>query len=195
MFYLKIKKLVIEVGAEGNAPAAVDALTVTPLDDDLGATIAFNAPTKSIDGADLAEGDITKIEILRDGNVIHTIENPAPGSAHTYMDIASDLTIGTHKYQVISYGASGIGGKSEEISVFLSAVLDVPYTSDFQQCRIISYILRLSTTTAIARHGSGVSSYFANYSYSQANAADDYLISLAFIWRLARVTRLQLTPQ
>ena len=102
MFNLKIKKLVIEIGAEGNAPAAVDALTVTPLEDVLGATIAFNAPTKSIDGADLAEGDITKIEILRDGNVIHTIENPAPGSAHTYMDIAVDLTIGTHKYQVIS---------------------------------------------------------------------------------------------
>lgn len=179
MFNLKIKKLVIEAGAEGNAPAAVDALTVTPLSDDLGATIAFNAPTKSIDGADLAEGDITKIEILRDGNVIHTIENPAPGSAHTYMDIASDLTIGTHKYQVISYGASGIGGKSEEISVFLSAVLDVPYTFDltanstFSTFSVIDNNADSKTWTWSASNGT-------YYGYDSSNNADDYLISAPF---------------
>ena len=179
MFNLKIKKLVIEVGAEGNAPAAVDALTVTPLDDVLGATIAFNAPTKSIDGADLAEGDITKIEILRDGNVIHTIENPAPGTAHTYMDIASDLTIGTHKYQVISYGASGIGGKSEEISVFLSAVLDVPYTFNlttnetFSTFSVIDNNADSKTWTWSASNGT-------YYGYDSSNNADDYLISAPF---------------
>lgn len=179
MFNLKIKKLVIEAIAEGNAPAAVDALTVTPLSDDLGATIAFNAPTKSIDGADLAEGDITKIEILRDGNVIHTIENPAPGSAHTYMDIASDLTIGTHKYQVISYGASGIGGKSEEISVFLSAVLNVPYTFNlttnetFSTFSVIDNNADSKTWTWSASNGT-------YYGYSSTNAADDYLISAPF---------------
>ncbi len=179
MFNLKIKKLVIEAGAEGNAPAAVDALTVTPLSDVLGATIAFNAPTKSIDGADLAEGDITKIEILRDGNVIHTIENPAPGSAHTYMDIASDLTIGTHKYQVITYGASGIGGKSEEISVFLSAVLDVPYTFNLTTNETFS------TFSVIDNNGDNStwkwnSSNGTYYGYNSSNAADDYLISAPF---------------
>ena len=176
MFYLKIKKLVIEVGAEGNAPAAVDALTVTPLDDVLGATIAFNAPTKSIDGADLADGDITKIEILRDGNVIHTIENPAPGSAHTYMDIASDLTIGTHKYQVITYGASGIGGKSEEISVFLSGILEVPYTADFSNAGTFD-TFQVIDNNSDTKTWTWSAQYFANYSYSQANAADDYLVT------------------
>lgn len=178
-FYLKIKTLVIEAVAEGNAPAAVDALTVTPLSDDLGATIAFNAPTKSIDGADLAEGDITKIEILRDGNVIHTIENPAPGTAHTYMDIASDLTIGTHKYQVISYGASGIGGKSEEISVFLSTVLNVPYTFNLTTNETFS------TFSVIDNNGDNStwkwnSSNGTYYGYNSSNAADDYLISAPF---------------
>lgn len=179
MFNLKIKKLVIEAVAEGNAPAAVDALTVTPLSDDLGATISFNAPTKSIDGADLADGDITKIEILRDGNVIHTIENPAPGSAHTYMDIASDLTIGTHKYQVISYGASGIGGKSEEISVFLSTVLNVPYTFNLTTNETFS------TFSVIDNNGDNStwkwnSSNGTYYGYNSSNAADDYLISAPF---------------
>ena len=179
MFNLKIKKLVIEAVAEGNAPAAVDALTVTPLSDVLGATIAFNAPTKSIDGADLADGDITKIEILRDGNVIHTIENPAPGSAHTYMDIASDLTIGTHKYQVISYGASGIGGKSEEISVFLSAVLDVPYTFDLTANSTFS-TFSIIDNNADSKTWAWSASNGTYYGYSSTNAADDYLISAPF---------------
>ena len=178
MWRLNIKKLVIEAGAEGDAPAAVDGLTVTPLDDVLGATIAFNAPTKSIDGSDLAEGDITKIEILRDGNVIHTIDNPAPGSAHTCNDVASDLTIGNHKYQVIPYGASGVGEKSEEITVFLSAVLTVPYTFD-----LASDII--STFSVIDNNADGntwkwSASYGTYYGYSSANAADDYLISAPF---------------
>lgn len=176
MFNLKIKKLVIEVGAEGNAPAAVDPLTVTPLDDVLGATIAFNAPTKTIDGSDLAEGDITKIEILRDGNVIHTIENPAPGSAHTYMDIASDLTIGTHKYQVITYGASGIGGKSEEISVFLSGILEVPYTADFSNAGTFDTFQVIDNNND-TKSWMWSSQYFANYSFSSTSAADDYLVT------------------
>ena len=178
MWRLNIKKLVIEAGAEGDAPAAVDGLTVTPLDDVLGATIAFNAPTKSIDGSDLAEGDITKIEILRDGNVINTIENPAPGSAQSYVDNAADLTIGNHKYQVVPYGASGVGEKSEEITVFLSAVLTVPYTFD-----LASDII--STFSVIDNNADGKTwkwsaSYGTYYGYSSANAADDYLISAPF---------------
>ncbi len=178
MWRLNIKKLVIEAGAEGDAPAAVEGLTVTPLDDVLGATVAFNAPTKSIDGSDLAEGDITKIEILRDGNVIHTIDNPAPGSAHTCNDVASDLTIGNHKYQVIPYGASGVGEKSEEITVFLSAVLTVPYTFD-----LASDII--STFSVIDNNADGntwkwSTSNGTYYGYSSANAADDYLISAPF---------------
>lgn len=178
MWRLNIKKLVIEAGAEGDAPAAVDGLTVTPLDDVLGATVAFNAPTKSIDGSDLAEGDITKIEILRDGNVINTIENPAPGSAQSYVDNAADLTIGNHKYQVIPYGASGVGEKSEEITVFLSSILTVPYTFD-----LASDII--STFSVIDNNADGKTwkwsaSYGTYYGYNSANAADDYLISAPF---------------
>ncbi len=178
MWRLNIKKLVIEAGAEGDAPAAVDGLTVTPLDDVLGATVAFNAPTKSIDGSDLAEGDITKIEILRDGNVINTIENPAPGSAQSYVDNAADLTIGNHKYQVIPYCASGVGEKSEEITVFLSSILTVPYTFD-----LASDII--STFSVIDNNADGKTwkwsaSYGTYYGYNSANAADDYLISAPF---------------
>ena len=126
-YYLKVQSFSIEVGSEGTAPAAVDNFVVTPFSDgNIGATITFNAPTKTLDGTDLSAGDITKIEILRDGAVINTINNPAPGSAQSYED--TGMSAGVYNYQVITYGASGIGGKSDILSVFLSGVLQVPYT-------------------------------------------------------------------
>lgn len=176
MFYLKVKTFTVEVAAEGNAPAAVENFTVVPFTDEIGAAISFNAPTKAIDGTDLADGDITKIEILRDGNVINTIENPAPGSEQIYSDDASDLTIGNHTYQVIPYGASGIGEKSEEITVFLSGVLTVPYTADFTAASTIE-TFQIIDNNSDGSTWTWSSSYNANYSYNSANAADDYLVT------------------
>ena len=175
-YRLCVTKLTIEAGAEGDAPAAVSDFAVTPLEDALGATVAFTAPTKTVDGSDLAADGITKIDILRDGNVIKTIEAPAPGSAQNYVDQASDLTIGTHKYQVIPYGASGIGGKSEEISVFLTATLDVPYYVDFTVSGSIEAFQVIDNNEDLctwAWHPD----YNAYYNYNSEVNADDYLVS------------------
>ena len=177
MFQLRVKKLVIEEGADASAPAAVENFTVEAASGELAANIAFNAPTKALNGSDLADGDITKIEILRDGNVIHTIENPAPGSAHTYIDTASDLTIGNHTYQVITYG-SGIGGKSEEITVFLSTILDVPYSFDLAANNLSTFsVIDNNSDNSTWKWTSANGTY---YGYNSSNAADDYLISLPF---------------
>ena len=177
MFYLKVKKFTVEVGAESGAPAAVENFTVVPFTDEIGAAISFNAPTKTIDGADLAAGDITKIEILRDGNVINTIENPAPGSEQIYSDDASDLTAGNHTYQVIPYGASGIGVKSEEITVLLTGILNVPYIQDMTVSGVLD-IFQVIDNNNDGKTWTWSSSYGTYYGYSGSNAADDYLITL-----------------
>ena len=174
---LNVKKLVIEAGAEGNAPAAVENLTVTPFDEDvLGATVAFTAPSKAIDGSALASDGITKIEILRDGNVINTITAPAPGSAQSYADNGADLTIGNHKYQVIPYGASGIGEKSEEITVFLSATLTVPYIADFTKAGTFD-AFQVIDNNGDDKTWNWSATAFAYYSYSSTEDADDYLVT------------------
>ncbi len=175
-YQLRVKKLVIEAGAEGDAPAAVADFTVTPLADVLGATIAFTAPTKNLAGEDLAADGITKIEILRDGAVINTIEAPAPGAELSYVDQDEALTIGNHKYQAITYGASGIGGKSEEISVFLSAILTVPYTADFTVAGTFDAFQVINNNGDASTWGWSAS-YNAYYSYNSTNQADDYLVS------------------
>ena len=174
-YYLKVQTFSIEVGAEGNAPAAVDNFAVTPFSDgNIGATITFDAPTTALDGTDLSAGDITKIEILRDGEVIETINTPAPGSNQSYTD--TGMNAGVYNYQVITYGASGIGGKSEIISVFLSGVLTVPYTQDMTQ-NVID-LFQVIDANEDGKTWTYDSSYGTNYSYHSSNAADDYLISM-----------------
>lgn len=176
MWCLNVKKLVVEAGAESDAPAAVDNFAVAALDGELGATISFTAPTKNIAGEELAADAITKIDILRNGAVIKTIEAPAPGAELTYVDQDEALTIGTYKYQAITYGASGIGGKSEEISVFLSAILTVPYTADFTVAGTIDAFQVIDNNDDSSTWGWSAS-YNAYYSYNTTNQADDYLVS------------------
>ena len=177
MWRLHIKKFVIEAGLEGNAPDAVSDLTVSSMSPDLGAVITFTAPTKTIDGTDLAADGITKIEILRDGTIIHTIEQPAPGAQLSYTDQGADLTVGTHKYQVIPYGAYGMGTKSQVVSVLLTSILEVPYYADFTQSGTIE-VFQVLDNNHDGSTWSWNSAFDAFYSFDPINKADDYLITL-----------------
>ena len=175
MSSLYVDNFLIEAGAEATAPAAVTDLTVVPVEEDaLGAVISFKAPTKKLDGTDLTE-NIAKIEILRDGNVIGTLEDVVPGSEQTYTDLGDDLTIGTHVYQVIPYDATGVGEKSEEISVFLSATLTVPYIADFTETGTFDAFQVLDANGDNSTWTWNTTNQ-AYYSYN-SNNADDYLIT------------------
>ena len=176
MYYLKVQSFTIEEGAEVSGPAAVDNFAVTPFSDgNVGATITFDAPTKALDGTDLSAGDITKIEILRDGAVINTINNPAPGSAQSYED--TGISAGVYNYQAITYGATGIGGKSEILSVFLSGVLQVPYVQNMTEEGALD-LFQVIDNNNDGKTWQWASNYGTYYGYSGSNAADDYLISM-----------------
>lgn len=175
-FYLKVQSFSIEEGAEGSAPAAVDNFAVTPFSDgNIGATITFNAPTKALDGTDLAAGDITKIEILRDGAVIETINTPAPGSVQSYND--TGMSAGNYTYQAITYGASGIGGKSDFVTVFLSGVLQVPYIQDMAAEGVLD-LFQVIDNNNDGSTWMWSTSNGTYYRYNGNNAGDDYLISM-----------------
>lgn len=177
-FRLKVKTLTIEVGAAGNAPAAVNNLVVTPTPNKVEATIVFDAPTTSVDGNEMTE-NLTKIDVLRDGVVIESVADVAPGSERTIVDNEEKgLTVGTHKYQVIPYNANGIGQKSEEVSILVSAALSVPYTFDLT-------VDQTGLFTIIDNNGDGKTWSFSSsigtmYSYDSTNPGDDYLVSPAF---------------
>lgn len=175
-YYLTVANFLVEQGAEASAPAAVTDLTVTQVEGVLQAVIAFNAPTVALNGEALTS-NIAKIEILRNGEAIKTFEDVAPGAALTYTDNDETLSVGIYTYQVITYAADGIGGKSDEVSLFLTAVLSVPYVADLTDQSVFA------TFTAIDNNADNKtwawsSSNHAYYNYSSSSDADDYLVSM-----------------
>lgn len=174
--FLFVTNFLVEEGADASAPAAVENLSITPLNGKLGAIIAFTAPKKTIGGDMLTADGITKIEVLRDDMVITTIEAPAPGAELSYVDEANDLTIGDHKYQVVSYGAAGVGGKSEVVSVSLSGILTVPTSFDLTKQDVYNTFQTIDANHDIYGAWEWDSSTGTRY-YGSEQAADDYLVS------------------
>lgn len=83
------------------APESPTGMTVTP--DPTGllkATVTLTAPVLDTTGATLTS--LSRIEILRDGTLIHTLHNPAPGSVVTYTDEDAG-TFGMKHYTAVAY--------------------------------------------------------------------------------------------
>ncbi len=74
-YRLMVKNFLVEAGVEADAPAAVTDLALTQTPNKLEAVVSFKAPTKTSGGADLT--DLTRIEILRDGQLIKTFDGTA----------------------------------------------------------------------------------------------------------------------
>lgn len=87
-------------------PSAATELTVDA--DPTGAnkaTISFNAPTIDLAGDELTA--LTRIDILRDEDVIKSFDNPQPGAPYTWTD--ETATRGIHTYHVVPYNEAGCG--------------------------------------------------------------------------------------
>ena len=159
------------------APAAVTDLNVTPDAESPKATITFTAPTKNLVGEDLT-GNLTMIELLRDGIVITTFEDVAPGTAFTYVDDDPELIGTTYSYQVVAYNADGQGDKSAMVTVRLNMVFDIPYVADFTQDAVGGQFVQIDANGDNHRWewDGGI---HATYEYNSDLQADDYLISPA----------------
>ena len=175
-YLLHINNLVVEVSADLNAPAVVEDLTVVPSTTKIAATISFKAPTKNAQGNALT-GNLTQIEILRNGEVVKTFENVAPGTELSYVDADETLTIGSYSYQVIAYNAYGKGLTSDAIEVFISNVAEVPYKADFSTregfdaCQVID-ANEDNYTWKWTEDGN-----YAYYEHNDNNAGNDYIVS------------------
>ncbi len=172
-YYLNVDNFFVDVIA-GDAPNAVTDLTVVPNENQIGVTVSFNAPATKING-DALDGNIS-VNILRDGNVIKTIDNVAAGSAQVFVDDATyNLTVGTHKYQVIPVNSYGQGNKSEEIEVFVTTLLNVPYAPDMTDENILNELFVIDNNNDMStwNYNDGV-----NYAYNERNSGDDYLITM-----------------
>ncbi|MBO4812526.1 MAG: choice-of-anchor J domain-containing protein [Prevotella sp.] len=175
-YYLYVDNFLIEEGADPAAPAAITDLTVVPYDGEVaGATITFTAPTLDVSGAALTEN--ISVKLLRDGQVINVFEDVVPGSVVVYEDNDPALQAGYHTYQAIPVNALGDGAKSEEVTVFINAILQVPYTADFSTAAAFE-LFNVIDANEDGTTWQWSASNGAYYGYSSSNSADDYLITM-----------------
>lgn len=116
-----VEKIALGEGSNVMAPGQITDLQFTlPRDGTVAATLSFKAPATNVEG-DALEGKyaLTKVEILRDGAIVHTIDTGlSAGAALTWTDKSDDLTIGNHAYSVTASNAYG-SGLAEEKTVFV----------------------------------------------------------------------------
>jgi hypothetical protein len=175
-YNLYVDNFKVELGAQPTAPAAVTDLCVESFQsEEIGATIKFTAPTTAINGEPLAE-NLAKIELYRDGAVIETFTDVAPGAEIVYEDKDAALTLGAHTYMVLAYNADGYGKKSEIVEVTLSVLLSVPYFADFSGADSFNAFLVLDANEDGNTWSAG--SGYAATTYNQLEDADDYLVTM-----------------
>lgn len=107
---LYLKSIVVKETADQSVPGSVTNLTVTPAAmGALQATVAFVAPTVSINGGDLTS--ITKIEVYRDDALVNTFENPSVGQSLSFEDAGMDN--GFHTWRAVPFNEKGEGTEAQ----------------------------------------------------------------------------------
>ena len=87
-FRLMVQNFLVEAGAEAGAPAAVSDLALSQTEGKLEVNVSFTAPTKTVNGADLTS--LTKIDILRNGQVIKSLTGGGSSSDGQISWVAAD---------------------------------------------------------------------------------------------------------
>lgn len=123
---LDVKNIRMEVIPKSDAPAAVTNFVVTPnANGDPAATVSFQAPTKTFGGADLT--GTMSVFLSRNGALIHTFTDVAPGQALTYID-SYDIPNGDNTYQLLPANQVGQGAVSE-VTAFVGVDVPLPVAS------------------------------------------------------------------
>ena len=107
---LGVAQISIAAGVALSTPMPVSDLTLIPDANGLKkVAVEFITPSKAKDGSDLTE--LTKVEIRREGQLVHTIDAPAKDSHQSFTDAVATSAIYT--YTVTPYNANGPGEPAE----------------------------------------------------------------------------------
>ncbi|MDE6854334.1 MAG: choice-of-anchor J domain-containing protein, partial [Muribaculaceae bacterium] len=108
-YVLFVDDLTVSKGVGSEAPgAATDINVVSDSHGAYKATVSFKAPELTAGGAALSSLD--KIELSRDGVLIHTFNNPTPGLVLSYEDNVG--AEGYVDYTIVAYNTAGAGSEA-----------------------------------------------------------------------------------
>lgn len=134
-FYLMVKSLTIDLGADAAAPGEETTLELTVAGQGkMSVTGKLTAPAKSVNGEDLVD-NLDSIQIVRNGEVISIFKDVAPSAVKNFVD---DNFVGEagglYTYQAIPYNAYGKGMPSEKVTVYVG--IDTP--NNVENVQIVS---------------------------------------------------------
>ena len=72
--------------------------------------MAFTTPSTTTEGSALES--LSAVKIYRDDELINTFDNPAVGTALSYLD--SSVAQGNHTYRVVAFNGKAEGEKAEQ---------------------------------------------------------------------------------
>lgn len=176
-YYLDIDNVDIYAALNPQTPDMATDLLPVVRKDGTGVDLSFKAPAKSLDGEPLRS--IAKIEVLRDGNVIHTVTSPTPGAAIKYADPLAHAT-GRYKYEVKAYSDVEAGPAAS----YTLRMEEGPFTETFTEYSSLSCFTRLDSNEDLTQWDyyplSSTNSMLRIYN-NELRDNDDWLISYP-IW-------------
>lgn len=120
--FLSINKIEVRRIGSISGPAAPSDIKAVPGEKGaLSADISFTVPSKNGHGESLSA--VNGVRILRDGESVHEVANPAPGSTVNFTD--SGMEAGMHKYSVCAVSEAG-DGYPAQTEIYIG--VDVPDT-------------------------------------------------------------------
>lgn len=174
-YILSVYRFAIDEAPDAAAPADVNDFTATQVPNELKNVISFTAPTTTISGDDLT-GNLT-INILRNGEVVKTLTDVAPGSEQSYTDEVEGE--GSYRYQIVPANAAGNGCKSVIISVNVRMPREVPFNAVFTNEEVFNFFQIVDNNDDGSTWSYSSYDESAQYRASWDNDADDYLVSPA----------------
>lgn len=175
LYILSIYRFTVDVAPAPTAPAAVTDFTAGQKPNELKNNISFTAPVKAINGEALTSN--LTVDILRNGKVVKTLTDVAPGSGQTTTD---DVTAeGLYTYQVVASNASGAGRKSSVMTVKVIMPRDIPFQANFTDENVFDLFQVFDNNEDGSTWDYSLYDEVARYSYNVDNDADDYLVTPA----------------
>lgn len=175
LYILSVYRFSIDVAPEAAAPEAVSDLIAVQVPHELKNVITFTAPKTTISGEELTEN--LTIDILRNGEIVKSLEGIAPGSEQSYTDEVEAEA--TYRYQVVAANAAGQGRKSDIVSVRVSMPQDVPYSVTLTDEEVYDRLLVIDNNEDGTTWSYSLYDEAAQYRADWDNNADDYLVSQA----------------
>jgi len=154
-------------------PLGVTELAVVPAEDEsLSATVSWTNPSLLLTGEALTA--LTKVEVYRNDNLIHTDNSPVVGAEASHVDNTMSEA-GKYTYKVIAYNDNGASTPASVTSTWIgSSTRTIPYSCGFASQEEFDFFTLENTGNGTRNWD--YSSQTARY-YGSATAANVWLIT------------------